>query len=299
MFRGRGGPTDRRLPKHNARRRKVVNAPLASTVAQEDAPNADMATAPEAAVKALDKLGAEDIPFHPLSLKDIQVSDCDSCDEAVVTIDAADPRRADTDDSVNQDGPNHSKLQFRNESNHLVTRIRRCRDTMKLSAVSLSIRSNYEKHVLRAVLNCADEWKAIVKHYPTAIEGDGTDVGSDTKATTLALFYLIQHALQCGPLAGSKAGYWKRCGSEIAAAGFAFLESIATSKEIALGMHFTQKQADALLKWKADAKNVAESGRPPAKVVHQKLVGAEKAKAEARRLNEVKKQRRIRATGNA
>ena len=67
------------------------------------------------------------------------------------------------------------------------------------------------------------------------------------RSTGQAVFELVQQSLQCGPLAGSQPGYFKRCGSETAAVVLAYLETIVTSDEdVVETLGFTEKQAAAL-----------------------------------------------------
>jgi hypothetical protein len=81
----------------------------------------------------------------------------------------------------------------------------------------------------------------------------------------LAMFELIQMALQSGPLAGAKPGYFKRCGSDVSQQALDFLNSTVSDKEDAAFLHFSEKQADVIDKWRNNACKAAESDKPPSK----------------------------------
>jgi hypothetical protein len=284
MFRGRGGPTDGRLPKQNARRRKnppSSSGPAVSSMLQDDTSfDTLLSTLPQSNdkgsrllapdVEKEDRIGANCALVQAATISECHVEDADSFE------------------SQEQGEDSDKSILFRNEAKHITDRIRRCRDTIQLSATAISIPSNYEKHVLNSVLNTVNEWKAILRHYPT----DQVDPVV-ARSIAVAVFDLIQHALQCGPLSGSKAGYWKRCGSEMAAKGFSFLDSIAPTAEASISMLFSERQAQTLLKWKLDAKKEVTADNPPSNFVSKQTKEAETAKAQAHIALDKKKQRRL------
>ena len=84
------------------------------------------------------------------------------------------------------------------------------------------------------------------------------------KSTGLAIFEFVQQSLQCGPLAGAKPGYFKRCGSEMAAIVCKYLEAAVIDADDAVDtLHFTKTQADAIETWKANARKSTTSCKPP------------------------------------
>jgi hypothetical protein len=291
-FRGRRGPTDRRLPKYNARRRK--NHHVVGT--GRDNPAIIAAADSNLKAEAAHPFQNNDVLADALtgcSIREMRIKDDHSDNFDLSNVQDMDHQSGQSD-SVDQDAIQMEPIPCCwNEVDHLLNRIRRCRETIQLADRSIHIISNYDKHVLRAVLNCVSEWKAILTNHMGYLQQAKVDGTVNVKSTATAIFDLIQHALQCGPLNGSKAGYWKRCGSEVAAIGYTFLDSIVPSTEDALILQLTEKQVDALLRWKADAKKMAESNKPPCKSTMTNLKVAENARADTMRVNQMKKQRRL------
>lgn len=141
------------------------------------------------------------------------------------------------------------------ELGHLLRRIRNNRTSMSLSTTAaLSNLTNYQTNVLAACTNTVREWRSILRQYdqdpsaattvlstqfkeansgtndsgcPTCKTTNGSTLDSAVKTSTgLAIFEMIQQSLQCGPLAGSKSGYFKRCGSEPAAMVHQYLTTL-------------------------------------------------------------------------
>mmetsp|Transcript_83268 Transcript_83268/g.124894 ORF Transcript_83268/g.124894 Transcript_83268/m.124894 type:complete len:88 (+) Transcript_83268:1-264(+) len=73
---------------------------------------------------------------------------------------------------------------------------------------------------------------------------------------------LLQLSLQSGPLAGSKPGYFKRCGGEVARVVLVFLGTVI---EFIDDLRFSEKQVAALDTWKLNAQKAAENDKPPSK----------------------------------
>merc|ERR1711865_171801 len=119
------------------------------------------------------------------------------------------------------------------ELDHLMTRIHNIQSSIQFSASSIINPITYRNNVLNPVANVTNEWRSIVRyHYHNHTKhSTNNDSASaerslmETKTTSLAVFMLLQQALQCGPLAGSKPGYFKRCGSEIATVVHEFLNT--------------------------------------------------------------------------
>jgi len=127
-----------------------------------------------------------------------------------------------------------------------------------------SAATTFQTNVLFAVLNCVRSWDQLVRQIlPVAVQqpaqqkqqfqqlkdslpNDGihdviasssssfANCDSDVVATlvrtatstALELFGLIQHSVQCGPLKGSKPGYFKRCGGTVAGMVSDYLQAI-------------------------------------------------------------------------
>jgi hypothetical protein len=173
--------------------------------------------------------------------------------------------------------------QFRAETNHLRTRIANNQRTMQQSASSLKHPENYQRHVLDAVHNTVREYRAIFRNYSTPSAPDSHPIRSqegcddeldvrkgprltanqqydaERKELGNGLFILTQQALQCGPLAGSKAGYMKRCDPLVVRRVLQFLEGTfpddqGSSSGAPLWLDWTYKQFEALQSWKSNAR---------------------------------------------
>jgi hypothetical protein len=171
------------------------------------------------------------------------------------------------------------------EVQHMKRRVQNIRETMALSH-SISDPMTYQDNVLNAVANCVNEWRSIATHYPTAPanldqqENETVYMADELKKpSALAVYEMIQHAIQCGPLAGSKPGYFKRCGGEVAKVVVAFLDQVVpNSPELIACMGFTSRQIDAMEHWKKSAEKAAMEDRPPSRTAlkHQQGKGTGK-----------------------
>eukprot|EP00555_Chaetoceros_dichaeta_P005577 CAMPEP_0198258442 /NCGR_PEP_ID=MMETSP1447-20131203/7869_1 /TAXON_ID=420782 /ORGANISM="Chaetoceros dichaeta, Strain CCMP1751" /LENGTH=330 /DNA_ID=CAMNT_0043945563 /DNA_START=27 /DNA_END=1019 /DNA_ORIENTATION=- len=169
------------------------------------------------------------------------------------------------------------------ELKHLRKRITNVQQSIQLSGSALRSTSNWEQNCLNCVRNCIGEWRAIVSfHYGSTVDSysccNGTvqeDEGNSerhpmhpdsesSKATALEIYSLLQLAMQCGPLAGSNAGYFKRCGGAIALTAHTFLITNVAGN-VVQDLRFTEKQHDAIGKWIIAAKKAAEINKPPSK----------------------------------
>lgn len=178
--------------------------------------------------------------------------------------------------SLEEKSPEEKQLD--KEMQILLRRIQKNRESMQLSAGTgaLDRLSNYEAHVLRAVQNRVNEWKAILRHYAnifTMIQEKQTEKGalrSQLSLVGLTVFEIIQYALQCGPLAGAQAGYFKRCGADVARTVQSFLKNILPTREDATALYFSEKQVDAIERWKLRAQKAIEKDKPPSKSISKR-----------------------------
>jgi len=171
----------------------------------------------------------------------------------------------------------------RNELKHLRKRITNIQQSIQLSDAALRSPSNWEKNCLNSVRNCIGEWRAIVSfHCESTLDCDSclNDTVQEhrenserhpmhpdsegSKAAALEIFGLLQIAMQCGPLTGSNAGYFKRCGGTIAMTAHKFLIA-SVAGDVVQDLRFTEKQHDAVGRWIIAAKKAAEINRPPSK----------------------------------
>jgi hypothetical protein len=322
VFRGRGGPNDRRLPKHNARRRRKhpsgntdlpnqpIGLPVPSPVSESDGVAARSARQREF-VAGVEQSLAATLSIVALSPPRVQRVDCSTladqlpdapCTERVSSRDRGQGNRdelnnlsavIDESSSLGYDErfkpvASHDRSlggtwdeQFRAETNHLRTRIANNQRTMQRSASSLKHPENYQRHVLDAVHNTVREYRAIFRNYSTPSAPDSHPIRSqegcddeldgrkgprftanqqyERKELGNGLFILTQQALQCGPLAGSKAGYMKRCDPPVVRRVLQFLEGTfpddqGSSSGAPLWLDWTNKQFEALQSWKSNAR---------------------------------------------
>lgn len=298
VFRGRGGPTDRRLPKHNARRRRPPSS---------NSPNNNPSSPRNNKYKDDDdklRLQNHNNDDELLTKEEEEFEVEDSVD--VLSADGDDGNASveggDDDEEVSK---NNNDERDEQQIQHLMKRIRNNRETMQNSK-SLVVPSNYRRLVLDAVKNTVNEWGAIAEQSKLT---DHTDTTTSTN-TGRAVFELVQQALQCGPLAGSKPGYMKRCGTEVATMVYDFLNAISTTvdssnndssvanpdgghgddgtdgidyddhdnidtddgvvKRLMETYCWTYKQASAIETWKDNAKKAIEKGKPVSKSILKK-----------------------------
>lgn len=168
-FRGRAGPTDGRLNKHQARRRRKQT--------------------PRDESNKTSKYGDEDDKEH------VQVVEEKNQRENVEIEDLSGNEMEQENEAAAE-----SASPADEEIKHLMRRVKNVRESIQLSAAANANPSTWQQNVLNPVRNCVGEWRSIVKHYQNELEA------SDCKAPALAVYGLIQMAVQSGPLAGAKPG---------------------------------------------------------------------------------------------
>lgn len=247
VFRGRGGPTDRRLPKQNARRRKGPATSISDSDGPTSAGGASSSTQQET-----QNTRTADTESVSISRQD---ADEEGQDEEAVSTEVdklhleSDDRREDKTED------------WQREIHHLLQRIRNNHHDMRSESIVLP--SNYQRHALDATVNTVGEWKAILKHH-----GADTIDPETAQASGLAVFELVQHAVSCGPLAGGKPAYMKRCGPNVARQVLDFLNRICSCLEqcsCCQDMYWSEKQELSLRKWKDNARKAIEKGQPASK----------------------------------
>jgi len=185
----------------------------------------------------------------------------------------------------------NSQLQYDDESvikelKHLRKRVTNVQQSIQLCTAALRIPSNWEENCLNSVSNCIGEWRAIVSFHGATMASHSSFHGSVrvhrddepgeqhpmhpdseySKTTALEVFGLLQLAMQCGPLAGSNAGYFKRCGGTVALIAHTFLVKTVDGG-LVQDLRFTEKQRVAIEKWTAAAKKAVEVDKPPSKTM--------------------------------
>jgi hypothetical protein len=280
IFRGTGGATDRRLPKHNARRRRAPpGASRADGGARgrvvESEPMEIIHTGPPENDNTSDDDDDDDDDYEIIHL-DTPRGDADHENDSIGQDDKYEgavvvPQNATRNEGsaepvplvLQVDDPSYQEIQ------HLQRRIKNIRESTQLSANGISNPNTYRDNVLNAVSNCFNEWRSIVEHY----ESLELTVKKDTASL---VFGMIQHSLQCGPLEGAKPGYFKRCGSEVAKVVAEFLKEMFEKEDAVRALGFTDKQVEAIDTWKKHAQKAGEADKPPSKSALKKRKGKEK-----------------------
>lgn len=270
-FRGRGGPTDRRLPKHQARRRRR----------HPTAPDAGENSDSEGRLYHLDS--------NHLEQRDL-ISDGSSGEEASGETDsAADLPEEDSESPILEPlsetaaEEDEATTAFRHEMSHLRQRISNVQTAFR--SITMADPATYETNVLNAVLNCCNQWRHMVSHYnPTA---------ADARRGGQWIYELVQASLQTGPLAGAKPGYFKRCGRAVATLVHAYLYQVCTSAADAVTeLFWTEKQATAWEMWTRKALQASESdnGEPSKSVQYRQEQASQKKQAKQQKRSAKKKQ---------
>ena len=127
------------------------------------------------------------------------------------------------------------------EVQHLTRRIQQLRQNWSRSKTGLIIVTTYQTNVIQASLNIImKEWKSILQkyhcsctnvkdeyqHLPPPSPPTVPEIESLFRSTSHEIFVLIQHSVQCGPLSGSRPGYFKRCGSHVAEMVYQYLHTL-------------------------------------------------------------------------
>lgn len=133
------------------------------------------------------------------------------------------------------------------EIQHLEKRIQNVQLSLQTSQ-GLTNPKIWRTNCLFPVRKAVKEWRSILMYHfavdtnHATNEGKEEEVGgdeinnhdhrSDLHSTSQQVFGLIQMAMQSGPLVGSNAGYFKRCGGEVASIAFEFLGEIVELAEV-------------------------------------------------------------------
>jgi len=245
-FRGRAGPTDGRLRKYQARKRRQ----------------------PETTTKTEKKnntYDASDDNSEILILEDEE-------DELMIIVNDEEYLSRQKG-GVNESIPDGEEIKAENVNNnpllsertrrkneeikHLLKRIGNISKSITLSGSAISNPTTWVNNVLNAVENTVGEWRAILCHY------DIDDI--EAKDPSLAIFMLIQQSMQSGPLTGSNPGYFKRCGATVAKQALIFLQEIIPAAADADLLRLSEKQSMKVEKWKSDAVAAIEKNKPTSK----------------------------------
>jgi len=244
MFRGRGGPTDRRLPKHNARR---TRHPRQGQQHREDR-----------------GILEEEVPDLTIPSEE-EISHMGQDDVLESEMEETTPMQEEEPDTL-------QNIQCYEEMEHLRKRVKNLRESIQFSE-GIASPKTYEQNVLNVAAKCVNEWRSIVTHYPELDLDEKV-----AKGTSLAVFELIQHSLQCGPLAGAKPGYFKRCGGQVAKLVVDYMDKILPHESLGQRMGFTAKQLNAMEKWNSNALKAAENDKPPSSSIAKKQQKKKKKK---------------------
>ncbi len=236
IFRGRGGATDRNhLSDHGARRRRRHESRSTNDVTHNNNNN-DHPNEPDD-----DDVNLE---LYQLEIIDPFVTE----ESASTTPPIFDPEPVVGEEDHHDDNDDATLLWvLRQELQHITRRMQQLRRNWSTSKTGLVLPSNYATNVLQATLNIIrKEWQSILRQYyyyydngETSIRCDAVVVPAAAAVVIVAasrekllrpvshdIFALIQQSIQCGPLTGSQAGYFKRCGSHIAQMVYDYLTTI-------------------------------------------------------------------------
>jgi len=119
-----------------------------------------------------------------------------------------------------------------------------------------------------------DQWRSIARYY-NYDSGLSSELRSDAG---LAVFQLIQLSMQSGPLKGSKPGYFKRCGANVAKMALDFLKEVVPHETLANCMGFSVKQMDAMNKWTLNAEKAVKNDKQPSKSIIKMQQQSKKAR---------------------
>lgn len=255
-YRGQSRPTDGNIPHSLSRRNRALRSEARQ---RSNALAADRRRAREAAARD----GA--------SGDDSDQSDDDS-------IDNNNGVRLRGDDVGVEDNSVCNDLS--DEIKHVKRRLRNAQESIQTST-SIANPVTWEQNCLNAVANCINEWRSIVVRYFR--DGD-EQLNEETKLvgkeTSVTVFGLLQLTMQSGPLTGSNPGYFKRCGGDVARAALKLLESdVLTSGDLSSTLLFSDKQVDAIGKWRKNAAKAVENNKPPSKSMLKLQQGKGKASA--------------------
>ena len=261
MFRGRGGPTDGRLPRP---KKKFLHRKSDSTSAGNKYCDSEIPHESDDEIK--EQIESQEGESSSLGETEGQVEGGTNDNDASEKV------------SVEEDNPVNKELQ------HLRERIQNVQRSMTLSSRTIDL-NVYETNVLAATRNCFIEYASIQKRYDFRVLVDDSSAPPSDPSSTLSadikleygqkLYQLLQQALQTGPLFGAKPGYFKRCGSEAARLVYGFLNDDSIHWD---QMGFTPKQLEAISVWKTDSLKAANRDKPPSKAVLKRQHNAKKSK---------------------
>lgn len=280
-FRGRGGATDRNLPPFQARRRKAPR-PVGTKVDQIGEPSSHDSSI---ANTAGEELGGREEGTRTSANDERQVSkvqidqisegseaECESISTPLDSLICEDAKRLPFlfDQRVCREDNNADEAEepIQKEIRHIERRICNVRESIQLSSGALRNPKTWEENCLNATRNCVHEWRSILLFYGKQDNGDSHLLEFDSELvheTARQAFELVQIAMQSGPLEGSKPGYFKRCGSDVARMALNFLQSVLPEDDTAMNLLFTERQVDAISKWISNAEKVVEACKPPSK----------------------------------
>jgi hypothetical protein len=269
MFRGRGGPTDRRLPKQNAARRRPHR-----DFREEAGDSQVLLPPPETNNLVIDE--ENDSLQQEVSIEDIsEIFDDQKVSDKETVDNLSGEKMMIPEDSM--------QARLQKELKHIHQRMSNVQRSF--GSVTLYDLFTYQTNVLNAVLNCVTLWRNLVSYYT-----DEHLTSSDARQGGQELFQLVQASLQTGPLSGAKPGYFKRCGRTIATAVHAYLVQIAATEEEATLLHWTDKQLKCLQSWTQCALRASESDNID-KMEPSKSIQKQQEKAQSKK--QAKQQKRL------
>ena len=258
-FRGQSRPTDGNIPHSLSRRNRAARS---EALQRSNALAADRRLARQTPRETDDEDDSSRVEEVPNEIED----------ELLVSPSVS--------NSVDEGGGMSDEL--RDEIKHIKRRLRNVQESIQTSK-SIVNPTTWEQNCLNAVGNCINEWKSIVARYFRESDeklDDQSEQSLVARETSLAVFGLLQLAMQSGPLTGSNPGYFKRCGGEVARVASKLLESdVLANDDLSETLLFAEKQLEAVAKWRRNAAKAVENNKPPSKFMLKLQQGKGKATA--------------------
>jgi len=272
IFRGRGRGGDGNIPPNLSKRNKALKT---STVGDDEVGKVQVQ--PTALIQTI-QLSVDDSKQNFVSFKSRSEKEND---QHLLLTERSDEKIEETKEENNlitaaegviiETQPSEIIIQMK----HVQKRIQNTQESIQTSSNALSSPDMWKTNCLNAVKNCANEWRSIVSFHQNNFQPTELEI---SKLVSLQLFGLIQLSLQCGPLRGSKAGYFKRCGGNVAILVHEFLLAVTGVDGGCRDMNFTEKQCNVVQKWLRYSEKASYEDKSPTKSALKLQQGKRKTK---------------------
>ncbi|KAL7499790.1 hypothetical protein ACHAWT_007904 [Skeletonema menzelii] len=213
-FRGRGGPTDGNLPPKKSPRVRVKYEHDADEDEDVQLPNNNGEDGVELDINQL-SLNENDNEHLNKNIKEEEDDD---------------------------DNP------LQKEIHHLQKRIQNITLSIQCSPLGTSNPNTWRTNCLYPVKNVVKEWRSILSFHDQEIRGGEREREQQLQQllheTATKVFIMVQMVMQSGPLVGSNAGYFKRCGGEVASIALEFLTHVIDLSGITITTAAEEEEED-------------------------------------------------------